>query len=253
MKKHTYSLILALMASVGLQIHACELTVPWEEWVPYQYKDPKGQLAGLDIELVNLVAETAKCKINYVERPWARTLREIASGATHMTPGASINEERQAFAHFSQPYREEVVVLIVRKNESSKFALTKLADMIGLNFRLGTTRDYYHGEDYDALSKNTDFTRLVQEVSVTEQNFHKLKGKRIDGFLVDPVVAKRLAKQLDMGDQIETHPLPIVRDNIYFMFSKASTTQETVEKFNAALQKIKESGQHQAILTNYGL
>lgn len=233
--------------------YSCELKVIWEDWVPYQYENDQKQLTGLDVELVSAVAKLADCKIHYINRPWARALREIEKGDLDMAPGASLNDERQQYARFSDPYREEVVVLMVRKGDSAKMPLTKLADITSLKLRLGVTRDYYNGPDFETLMKEPAFARQVEEVSATEQNFHKLKGKRIDGVLVDPVVGKHLAKQLGMSDLLEVHPLPISRDDIYFMFSKQSTTPEHVTRFNEALGKLKASGEHQNILERYGL
>lgn len=246
-------LLLVLLFYATDRAMACELKVIWEPWEPYQYEDQDKRLTGLDVELLNAVAQQAECKINYIQRPWARALREIASGVLDMAPGASINAERQEYANFSMPYREEVVVLVARKGESAGKPLTSLADMPGLKFRLGVTRDYYNGPDYEELMKNPAFASLVEEVSATEQNFHKLSNKRIDGFLVDPVVAKHQARQLGMTDKIEVHPLSISRDGIYFMFSKKSVPTELVERFNSALTAIKASGVHQNILERYGL
>ena len=46
----------------------CELSLGWEPWEPYQYKDGE-TLTGLDVELVSAIFERANCKITYVEAP----------------------------------------------------------------------------------------------------------------------------------------------------------------------------------------
>jgi ABC-type amino acid transport substrate-binding protein len=75
---------------------------------------------------------------------------------------------------------------------------------------------------------------------------------QIDGFLEDPFVAANIDQRRDWGVTFEALPLDVYSGDVRLMFSRASTTQARVEDFNEALQALRESGRHQAILDRYG-
>ena len=240
-----------LLCSFGL--FACQLTASWEPWEPYQFKDSQGQTAGLDIELIGAVAGQLGCQVEYVQRPWSRTLQEIKTGSVNLSAGASINEERKAYAHFSLPVREEKVVLLVRKGEVANYRLNSLADVVAQRIRLGVTRGYYHGPDYQKLMQDPAFSALVQEANGATQNLQKLDGGRVDGVLIDIAVGRQTARELGMEDKFEPHPLKVLQEDVYFILSKASVDEEMVARINQALEILRDNGQHQAILAKYGL
>ena len=102
-----------LGASAGAK--ACVLRVGWEPYGVYTFRDADGQATGIDIEMMRTVAKEVGCRTHFTERPWARILLEIEQGELEVTTSASRNREREAFAHFSRPYREAEVALFVRR------------------------------------------------------------------------------------------------------------------------------------------
>jgi polar amino acid transport system substrate-binding protein len=228
----------------------CELTSTWEQWEPYQFQK-ETEITGLDNDLVKAIFKQADCKVNFVKRPWARALKEIEAGTIDFASGASMNDERAQFAHFSIPYRDETMVLIVRKGEASKYDLRKITDISGIKFELGVVRDYYYGEDHKLGLENPDYKKKISEVKDDTANLKKLVAKRIDGVLIDKYVGPYLAKQEGIFEQIEVHPVYINSDNIYLMFSKKTVTPVQVEQFNAAIDALKTSGEFDEILQGY--
>jgi polar amino acid transport system substrate-binding protein len=240
-----------LGAFMSLQAQAdCELTSTWEPWEPYQFQ--KGdEITGLDNDLVKAIFKEADCKVNFVKRPWARALKEIEAGTIDFASGASMNDERAAFAYFSLPYRDETMVLMVRKGEAVKYDLKQITDIAGMEFQLGVVRDYFYGEDHKAGMENPEYKKRVHEVKDDIANLKKLTAKRIDGILIDKYTGPYLAKQAGLFDQIEVHPVYINSDNIYLMFSKRTVTPVRVEQINAALDRIKDKGEYDKILERY--
>lgn len=232
---------------------ACQLTVSWEPWEPYQFRDKQGQIAGLDIELIGAVADQMGCQIDYVQRPWSRTLREIQDGSVDLSAGASINEERKAYAYFSLPVRDEVVVLLMRKGQISQYQLNSLDDIAAQRVRLGVTRGYYHGPDYQRLMEDESFSSLVQEATGAEKNLQKLHAGRVDAVLIDPVVAKYTAQEMGLEDEFAPYPLNVLKENVYFMLSQASMDEAMVSRINQALETLRSNGKHRIILSKYGL
>ncbi len=228
----------------------CALISSWEPWEPYQYQH-EDNITGLDNDLVKAIIENTDCKISFVKRPWARALKEIEKGTVHLAPGASINAEREEYAYFSLPYRDETMVLMVRKGESPSYPLKTINDITKQSFKLGVVRDYFYGEAHKEALLDPEYQSRVSDVKSDTANLQKLASKRVDGILIDRYVGPFLAKQLDLLDEIEVHPLNINSDNIYLMLSKKSVSEETVAKINRGLEKLKQDGRYNEIIKRY--
>jgi polar amino acid transport system substrate-binding protein len=88
-------------------------------------------------------------------------------------------------------------------------------------------------------------------VPVPEVNYYNLTQNAIDGFLEDPFVAAYTIRRKGLQGQIKSETMDIHSGDVSVMFSRKSVRPETVEAFNRALAKIKESGEYQKILDKY--
>ena len=247
--QRTISLLTVLIFSTITHAE-CALTSSWEPWEPYQFQQ-ENEVTGLDIDLVKAIFKEANCSVTFVKRPWARTLKEVEAGTIDFASGASMNDEREEFAHFSLPYRDETMVLMVRKGEAVKFDLKQITDITGYDFQLGVVRDYHYGEDHKVGLETPEYKKRVNEVKDDTANLKKLTAKRLDGILIDKYTGPYLAKQAGLFDQIEVHPVYINSDNIYLMFSKRTVAPVMVEQINTALDRIKEKGEYDKIVERY--
>lgn len=243
----------AWMLVVGVPAVAeCTLKVGWEPWEPYSYRDADGQLTGLDIALVRAMAKQAKCDVSFVRMPWGRLLEELRHGNTvQVLSGASRTPEREAYAWFSVPYRDETMELFMRREDLDEYSFTTFEEMIGSGFHLGVTRNYYYGEEFAQAMNNPRFERLTQEVTTDVQNLWKLEAGRIDGFLADRFVAAHLIREHGPTGWIQAHPMYVNSSGIHLMFSKRSVEPGIVRRFDAALEELKESGGYDRILADY--
>lgn len=210
-----------------------------------------GTLTGMDVELLGRIFNEAGIKIQFRRLPWKRNLIEVRKGTAHCAPGASESDERKQFAYFSAPYREERVVLVVRKGESVHHRFVSLKDIKDSAFELGVTRGYYYGDTYDHLQTDKTFLSHVQIVTNDEQNYKKLMIGRIDGFLIDFINLQAKLKNLDIAETVEIHPMHVYSTDIHVMFSKQSTSRETVDAFDSALQRLKDTGVTDQIFNKY--
>lgn len=244
---------LLIMLSVTTVFGECAkpYSVGWESWEPYQFQNEAKELKGLDVELISAIASNANCSVKFVELPWKRHLTELEAGVVDLAGGASKTPEREVFANFSSAYRKETAVMYVRKGESDKFKFKKLFDLSGTQFRLGITREYFYGDEFDKLSKDTAFKSLLQEVQSDALNYPKLMKGRIDGFLADPVAAAAALKKEGLLDKIEVHPMPIYENDIFVMLSKKSVNQESFQSFEKSLTELKKQGKLAQIINKY--
>jgi len=242
--------LFVLCAASSALCAECNLSLGWEPWEPYQYKE-RETLTGLDVELVSAIFERTGCTLTFVEAPWARLLTLVEHGKVALAMGASHNQEREAYAYFSQPYRSESMRLFMRKGEAVNFPFQTLAEFAKTPFKLGIIRGYYYGEVFKELMNSADFKKQVLEADDEEENYTKLLKKRIDGFVSDPFVTAAGLRNAGISDQVEMHAVVIHENDIYVIFSKNATTQEQVAQFNQALETMKADGTYQKIIDKY--
>lgn len=229
----------------------CDLKMGWDPWEPYQYLTPEDEVKGLEIDLLGAMADEAGCSVTFVQDNWVNLLAGIRSGSIDMLGGATKTEAREKFAYFSDSYRHESFLLYIRAGESEKYMDKSLTELLAGGFRLGVTEDYLYGDEVNALHDDADFSAGFVSVPVTEVNYYNLTQDHIDGFLEDPFVAAYTVRRKGLQGQIEALPLEIHSTNVSIIFSRESVKEETVQAFNKALLKLRETGEYERILAKY--
>ena len=225
------------------------ISVGWEDWEPYQLMDSEGNYTGVDLDLAAAIIEGAGYQVEYIEEPWNRLMNSIENGSVDVALGASKTPERETYAYFSDAYRQETFVLLVRKGESDQYDLSSLSDIPRSGFTLGTVRGYYYGEEFDALSEDDAFRRQIDEATSDMVNITKLVNGRIDGIIIDPVI--EVLRDPAFMDRVEIHPMEVYSNDSFMMFSKETTTPEIISAINESLQGLRESGEYQRIMSRY--
>ncbi len=229
----------------------CKVTVGWESWEPYQFKNSSGVLSGVDIDIIKAAFEESGCKVEFKEMPWKRQLVSVEDGSLNIAPGASILPERQKYANFSQAYRDESFALFFVKGGNDKYKISKLEDLITYNIKIGTVRGFFYGKKFEDAMKNPKFKAMVEEADDDEMNIKKIDGGRIQALIIDPFVGIGQMKKMNVISKVERNPLTLVSGTIHVMFSKKSVTPDTIKAFNDGLQKIKKSGKLNQIISKY--
>lgn len=229
----------------------CRLTVGWDPWEPYHYQPVGDRVQGLDVDLIGAMAERAGCELDWEQGSWASMLQLVSSGDLDLLAGATRTAEREGFAYFSEPYRKESFRIHVRADESDRWSGMSLSELLENDFRLGLTRGYIYGDEVQEILDNPRWQNQLVEVPVGELNFLNLMDFRIDGFLEDPFVAAAIDHRRDWGVTFEALELDVYSGDVHLMFSKAGVDPGLVERFNGALEDMRESGEHQRILDRY--
>lgn len=229
----------------------CEMRVGFEQWEPFQFKDNNGNFAGFDLDVVKAVLEKAGCKAKFIETSWQRLLVSIENGSMDVAMGASKAPEREAYAHFSIPYRDETYALFLRKNDSEKYKIQKLDDLVENRLRFGIVRGYYYGEPFNEAMKNPKFKELAEETKDDDTNIVKLKNGRIQGCFIDPYAGIDKLKKMDLLNEIVKSPFAVKSGTIHAMFSKKSVSSGRVKAFDNGLQELITSGRLAEIAQKY--
>lgn len=245
-------LMLALATARAETAESCVLRVGWTPYAIFTFAGENGEVRGIDAEAIRTVAEGAGCTVTFRQLPWARILLELGSGDLDATSSASRTAERERFAQFSIPYRRADTSIWVRRGESGRYPLSRLADIPASGMRLGVVVGYHYSDEFDRLMRDPAFNAHVDGASGYEVNISKLLHDRIDGFLVDDsTVMEGWMKTLQVRDQLERHPLPMPGEDLHFMFSRASVSAETVAKINKSLERLLVDGGMKTIVARY--
>lgn len=229
----------------------CSIRMGWDPWEPYQYKDVDGNLRGLDVELVQLIAETAGCSVEYVEGRWVTLLRQLQEGEVDMLTGASRTPARESFAWFTEEYRPEAFRLYVRVEDVDKYGAEDLKTLLDGDFRIGVTEQFSYGDVIEHLQEMPEYADKFVGATIGELNYARLLDFEIEGFLGDPFVVSRAFLMRRLGDQIAVHPMDVYDGNVDLMFSKISVSETTVNRIDEAIRTVKADGRHQAIMDKY--
>jgi len=231
----------------------CQLVMGWDPYEPYQYADPDNNVRGLDVELVSEMARQAGCALRFAQKDWASLMSDLRGGSVSLLAGASKVAERENFALFSQPYRQEMFALYIRAGESERWQSDTLAALVsGQNkMRIGITDGYIYGADIDQLLDDAALGKQFVTARFSEAHADNLIEKRIDGMLEDPFVASSMIRRKNLADEIIRSGLQIKTGEVSLMFSKASVSPATVQAFDAALVAMRTDGRYDQIVKRY--
>ncbi len=246
-------LTIVLLPSTGTPKEDNELVIGYEEWSPYSYHNENHQLVGLDIEIATLILTRMSKKFTFREAPSKRILSELKKGGPSTVGTSSFKRsEREEYAYFSDVYRNESIVMMVKKDNLPSFPYKTLTDLVGINFQIGVVRGAIYGEEYSKLIQNPVFVKQLQYVSSEEQSYRKLLNNRLDGVLGAYTTFLPIAIEKGILDAVvplmttETIPLR-------FIFSRKIFTLDFIRNFNIELKRfIRENG-YQELFYKYGV
>ncbi|MCH8537820.1 MAG: transporter substrate-binding domain-containing protein [Alkalimonas sp.] len=233
------------------QAEACELTMGFDAWEPYQYIGVGNVVTGLDVEIVHAIAETMDCSITMQQATWVELLNALRSGEVDFVLGASLTEDRQQFAYFSDSYREESFILYVRRYGGS-MPYQNITEFMQAGHKLGIVDEYYYGDEITQLYNDDNYHQQFVGAIISEMNMARLIDEDIDGFLEDSFVGASILRRKGLDEFIEPHGIDLGSSEVYVMFSQQSVTPETVAAFNEGLRQIKADGTYQQIIEKYG-
>ena len=153
---------------------------------------------------------------------------------------------RENYGYFSIPYRREMYVLYVWPDYHDKCRSEKLENLIQSGFRLSLSRGVVYGDNIARIQKNEALNRLIHYHSRSATLLKLFKANEIDGMVEDPMVMAFNQRFDDKLKEAKPCQISVSTDFISIMFSKKTVSQETVNRFNQAIEKVsKEAGYRQ--------
>ena len=252
--RQAFFVLLLILSVTAVQAGALPLTVGWEHWFPYQFRDSRGQLQGVDIAVTQAVAEKAGISLIFVEVPWQRLIRMLPEGGIAVAMGATRTQKREAFAYFSDSYRLEKVRVYSIRDVPGKQPVQPVRELQQLfdgDMLIGIEPGYYYGKTFSRMMENTTFRARLSAVATIEQNIRRAKRGYIDVFLGDRLAVMAVARRMGLAERLVEHPVLVVEEPLHLMLSKKVVSQAQVARINQALAQMRQSGQLAGILEKY--
>ncbi|MEM8957992.1 MAG: transporter substrate-binding domain-containing protein [Pseudomonadota bacterium] len=233
------------------------LTGGWDEFPPYSYRTDSGGITrweGFDVDLLREISKRAGFFVIAERQTWPDILKGIESGAFDIAPHATKTAEREAFAHFSIPYRSESTVLTVRRGRSMLRTTSDMTALIAMfretGFRLGLRPGVtVQSAELREFIADPGYEGAITRLSTVEMLSALLDGD-IDGFLSNRVLAAHYIETFDADALVREYPL-MSHGDLHLMFSKATVPIEVVERYNEAIEAIYADGTFQRLNTRY--
>ncbi|MBU6954464.1 transporter substrate-binding domain-containing protein [Hahella sp. HN01] len=255
--KLTVALMFSLLFLAAPAYSACSksLVINQANWKPYMYVKENGEFAGLDYELVKAILDLAGCEYTFVRIPSKRALLELEKGRVDMVAGASITPEREVYGRFTVSYRDETMVIFIRKEQQNYYPASSLNELLN-NYQLifGAVIGAYYGAEYELL----DHASLAKDnrlilMKDNERLLDLLVLNRLDAIAGDRVSLSVMARTLGIAEKVAIHEHLLNQDFVHFLLSKKSTTPQDREVLNSAIQTFVKSDEYKYILSRYGL
>ncbi|MBW3809652.1 substrate-binding periplasmic protein [Aeromonas hydrophila] len=228
------------------------LLVGWSSWHPFSFRDEQQQLQGLDIDLLEAIFNRAGFHANYSEMPWARVLRELEFGTIQLTMSANQTAERDLYARFTLPYRNEETVLLVRRQDKGRWQeITQLSDLLSRpDFTIGLLRDFDYGTDFRTFMQSPQMQQRLLVRLKMEPLIKLLLAGRIQGVVMDPMGLQQLNLAGIPLDQLTTL-LDIQQTPVHLMLSRRTTTPQQLQRLDEAIRALQQSPEYGQILARY--
>lgn len=208
---------------------------------PFEF-EVDGEYTGIDIDLITAIAENQGFDIEFNAMDFGGIIPAMQAGQLDVAiAGMSITEERKEIVDFSDPYFEAGISLVVAEDNTD---ISSLEDLDGKTVvvKSGTTGAEFAREHQD--EHGYEITQLDDSPAM----FQEVANGNADVLFEDyPVIAYAIAESnLD---------LKIVGDRLtgdeYGIAVLKGENADLLEKINAGLQELRDSGEYDEILNKY--
>ena len=229
----------------------CELTMGFDPWEPYQYRDIDSSVRGLDVELVERIAEQAGCQLSFAEDDWGSLLVALERGDIDVLAGATRTAGRERFARFTAPYRDENFALFIRMDDLSSYEGLTFAELLRNDLTVGLVAEYVYGEEVAGFADDLTYGDQFMDAVIPEVNYDRLLSFEIDALIDDPAVATAILRRRGLEDQLIPLDVPLGGEEVRLMLSRASVDDALAGRIDDALRAFRDGADYQQIVSRY--
>ncbi len=205
------------------------------EFPPYKYYDGD-KIVGIDVEIAEAIAEDLGMTLKIEDMSFDSIIASVQAGKADIgLAGMTVTEDRLENVNFSDSYASSAQMIIVAQDSDVKGPDDLKGKNIGV--QLGTTGDIYAEDIEDATIER--YNKGMEAVQALTQG-------KVDAVIIDREPAKVFVSQnegikmLDEEFTVEEYAAAIAKEN-----------EDLLNKVNASIASLKESGKLQEIVDKY--
>lgn len=206
---------------------------------PLSYTDAQGNLIGFEIDLINALCDEMKTNCDVSSQEWDGLIPGLqAKKFDAIIAGMSITPERQQKVDFTDPYLNNGLILVAKKDENIS------VDNDFSSVPVGAQRATIAAEYIEETHPNAD----LKLYDTQENAYLDLTSGRIKALFSDKVTAANWLMS-DEGQAFEQKGDEFKSDDA--MGIAVRKGDAVVDKFNTALAALKESGKYDELAAPY--
>ncbi len=210
---------------------------------PFSFIDAQHQISGHDGELAYIIARKLERPIEFVDMRFSALIPALQSGKIDIIiTGMSFTEERGQSVDFTEPYFDNLQVLLVKKNQqgASQDLFKELDDIH--DQRVGV----YEGTIHDAFVQENYPDAVIYRYASTTDMVLALKTDKVDAVFLDGSSGNVvLSKHSELGF-LTDDVLPM---DLGIGFHKKRS--DLLQQFNLFLKELKEEGTYQEMVERW--
>lgn len=217
------------------------------EYPPYVYS--KGDhVEGVATRVVKEAFTRINQPITIEILPWARSIRYVETGNADAIYTVFKTHERTQFADYiDQVLFDQAVSFFMKKGNTIKYQ----GDMASLKqYSFCVVIDISYGAKFDRAVKDKVLTKIYQTRSAQQCVKMLLQG-RVDLWVNNLFGALWVAKSMGVSSEIVALEPAIQSTPSYIAFSKKNGLIDVRDKFDRAIQQMKQDGTYQSTVEDY--
>jgi polar amino acid transport system substrate-binding protein len=223
----------------------CNLILGVSDWAPYQIIRKNTPPSGIQIELIQAIAKQAKCTLTYKTISFPEGLAELRIGTIDLLMNATPTEERKLYAKFSIPYRQEILLVYSTEKYLDKCQTMSLQELLNDGFKLGVQKGIVYSDELTLLQKTPSIKSNIFYVEYNINHLELIRESQLDGIIDDPIVMSYRSTVNTTKNQLQACPIVVSSPSyVSLMFSKKTVSDETLERFNRAIEKVKTTNEY---------
>jgi len=209
-------------------------------FAPFEYEDESGNLVGIDMDLLNAIAEDQGFEVEVKVLGFTAAVQAVEAGqADGVIAGMSITDERKETFDFSESYFDSGVVMAVKQDSNIK----GYEDLNGKKVAVKTGTE---GSAFAESIKDECGFELVTFDDSSSMYQDVIVGNSAACFEDYPVIGYAISQGLEL-----TMPTDKEQGSSYGFAVKKGENTELLEMFNEGFKNLQESGKYQEILDTY--
>ena len=243
MKKKIIAFLLALLPLFAtINIHADAIKVVSDTaYAPFEFKDSDQTYKGIDVDIINKVAELKSWNINMTFPGFDAAVNAVQSGqADAIMAGMTKTKDREKVFTMSDTYYDtKVVIATTKTNTISSYSQLK-GKTVGV--KNGTAAQRF----LEKIKDKYKFT--IKTFDTTDLTYNSLNSGSIDAMMDDQPVIEYAIKQ---GQNLKISMKGEAVGSFAFGVKKGSKYEYLVTEFNEALAQMKKDGSLDKIISKW--